>query len=150
VNSNTTFEDDHSTSRGAVSMLLELPPDGTAYNDTVNPSPYRHDPFDASNPFHPSDDLYIEDVSSAFFAAVLHLARRARSPRCAIDPVTLARHRQGRVMGLAAMGRGIGGVLRSPAGATTGEAVACTTSLRAPSIWLLPKFRLAPPRSTTA
>jgi hypothetical protein len=101
--SNTTFEDDRSTSRGAAPSLL-----------------------------------------------VLHLARQARSPWCAIDPVTWARYRQGRVMGLAAMGRGIGGVLRSPAGATTGEAVACTTSLRAPSIWLLPKFRLAPPRSTTA
>ncbi|MEQ8277064.1 MAG: M14 family zinc carboxypeptidase [Deltaproteobacteria bacterium] len=87
--SDTAGAADHSTTRAAVSMLLELPPDGAAYDDTASPSPYRFDPFDASNPFHPSDTDYASDVAPAFYNAMLYLMRQARSPWCAIDPSTL-------------------------------------------------------------
>ncbi|MBL4688625.1 MAG: hypothetical protein JKY37_28820 [Nannocystaceae bacterium] len=88
--SDTGFERDHSTKRGAVSMLLELAPNGASYNDPVTLSPYRNALGDGSNPFHPSDDNYLRTVARPFFKSLMYLAEQARSPWCAIDPLTLA------------------------------------------------------------
>lgn len=90
ASSDTPFQRDHSTERGAVSMLLELPPDGASYDDAVVLSPYRDVLGDASNPFHPSSHVYMNTVASPFFESLMYLAEQARSPWCAIDPVTLA------------------------------------------------------------
>ena len=87
--SDTAFEADHSTARGAVALLLELPPDGSAYNSTTSPSPYRWDPTDSSNPFHPSGAAFAGDTYAPFFDSVMYLAEQARSPWCALDPATL-------------------------------------------------------------
>jgi hypothetical protein len=87
--SDTSFEKDHSTNRAAVSLLLELPPDGTAYNNVLNPSPYRFSVTDASNPFHPSASSFISETFDGFYNATMYLAEQARSPWCAIDPLTL-------------------------------------------------------------
>ncbi len=88
--SDTGFERDHSTERGAVSMLLELPPNGASYNDSVTLSPYRNALGDGSNPFHPSSNTYLTTVAKPFYESLMYLAEQARSPWCAIDPVTLA------------------------------------------------------------
>lgn len=87
--SDTPFERDHSTSRGAASMLLELPPSSTDYNNATVLSPYRDSLGDASNPFHPSDHVFMQAIAPGVFDSLMYLAEQARSPWCAIDPVTL-------------------------------------------------------------
>ena len=73
-----------------ISMLLELPPNGASYDDPTTLSPYRNAHGDGSNPFHPSSHIYMNTVASPFFQSLMYLAEQARSPWCAIDPVTLA------------------------------------------------------------
>ncbi len=88
--SETGMQKDYDTIRGAVALRVDLPPDTAAYDDVVNPSPYRFDPLDGSNAVHPSGASFPSEVGAGFSSALFYLMRQVRSPWCTLDPTTLA------------------------------------------------------------
>lgn len=74
--SDTLNQPDIGTRRGAVALLMELPPGSNE--------------FDSSNGFHPSEQAYLDDTLPGFIAGVQHLAEQTRRPWCPLTPGTLA------------------------------------------------------------
>jgi hypothetical protein len=88
--SDTPSEPDIGTRRGAVALLMELPPkeDEDKRIDNYVP-PYQYSATDSSNAFHPSAQVFLEESLQGFVAGVQHLAEQARRPWCPLTPGTL-------------------------------------------------------------
>ncbi len=81
--SQTAFQPDHSTRRGVIAFMLELPV------ETYGGAPYQWSSTDGSNAFHPSDGDFFTDTWNGVFESFHYLVAQARSPWCHIDPTTL-------------------------------------------------------------
>lgn len=88
--SDTPGEPDIGTRRGAVALLMELPPkvDREKGIDYYAP-PYQYDSNDSSNGFHPSAKAFLDQSLQGFYASVQYLAEQARRPWCPLTPGTL-------------------------------------------------------------
>ena len=86
--SDTPNEPDIGTRRGAVALLMELPPREDENDDYYAP-PYQYDSNDSSNGFHPSAQVFLNESWQGFFASVQHLAEQTRRPWCPLTPDTL-------------------------------------------------------------
>jgi hypothetical protein len=88
--SDTPLEPDVGTRRGAVALLMELPPKENVEEkiDYYAP-PYQYSRTDSSNGFHPSAQIFLDQSLQGFVAGVQHLAEQARRPWCPLAPGTL-------------------------------------------------------------
>jgi hypothetical protein len=80
--SDTGGQPDMGARRGAVALLMELPPASYAV-------PYQLSAGDGSNGFHPSAQVFLDDSLQGFVPALNYLAEQARRPWCPLTPGTL-------------------------------------------------------------
>lgn len=81
--SDTPWQPDTGTRRGAVALLMELPVDSYG-------APYQYNAGDGSNGFHPSAQAFLDDTLPGFVSALEYLAEQARRPWCSLTPGSLA------------------------------------------------------------